>query len=430
METWENRPMTVQIETLNPKLHNRNITKLGFPRVEDYDYQSQLDIIHFLKQVRMDVIDMDDPDVPDSVKDNIEFTIDTSNPKKHLLEINVKRNHTRVAELKKIRSKFINSVENDPNINLIDNNVLIFYFDSLSRASLKRFLPKTFEWLSQFVNSDSHLSANEFFRYHSFFVNTYGSNDIMYFGGNGSFTKSDPNVFQYYSQAGYITASFRDMCELESISVKNFENYADYHPYRYDHLAAGFAWDSHYGIFDGKTLKSNLNGKNSPYTHWIYGKQVHNIAFEYTLQFWEQYPDVKKMMRLHISDAHEPTGQVIMYADYDTVKFLQEFYSKGYLNDTQFIFVSDHGQHSIVRHAFFIPDDSRLAENKLPLLIHITPKSIWTNDNNLSDSSIWSSSKLGLSSYSNLTNINEKSINISENLSSNEQSFIGKLIQN
>lgn len=103
---------------------------------------------------------------------------------------------------------------------------------------------------------------------------------------------------------------------------------------------------------------------------------MHNIVLDYSLQFFETYPDVRKFMRVHISDAHENTGEVIKYADEDFVKFFKKFYEKGYLNHTQVMFVSDHGAHFFVNHMPFIPDDSRHQENAFPILIHMAPKSI------------------------------------------------------
>lgn len=95
---------------------------------------------------------------------------------------------------------------------------------------------------------------------------------------------------------------------------------------------------------------------------------------DYSMQFFDTYPDVRKLMRIHISDAHENTGEVIKYADQDFVNFFQKFYEKGHLNTTQVIFISDHGAHFFVNHMPFIPDDSRRQENAFPILIHLAPK--------------------------------------------------------
>lgn len=259
--------MTVYKTSLNPKLHNKNFTKLGFPRVEHYEPKYRLNFTLFQNRVRQEIIDMDDPEVPEEIKQNIEFTIDTSDPKQHKLEINVKRNETRAAELKKIRIDFRRSIYNKSTHNLIDNNVMLFYIDSLSRASLKRAMPKTFEWLGQFVDSDSHLSAHEFFRYHSYFQNTYPSVNMMFFGNYGDFKNSNKNIFTKYSEAGYIVGSFRDMCELDSTKIyKHGFEISDPNQAKYDHLAAGFACDFNYDRYDGSGTIGFMQGKNSIFT--------------------------------------------------------------------------------------------------------------------------------------------------------------------
>lgn len=40
----------------------------------------------------------------------------------------------------------------------------------------------------------------------------------------------------------------------------------------------------------------------------MYGREMHDLALDYTTQFWDTYPDVRKLMRLHLSETHENTG--------------------------------------------------------------------------------------------------------------------------
>ena len=50
---------------------------------------------------------MDDPDVPQNVKDNIEFVLDVSNNNSHILHVDLKKNYTRSEEAKQLRSKIL-----------------------------------------------------------------------------------------------------------------------------------------------------------------------------------------------------------------------------------------------------------------------------------------------------------------------------------
>lgn len=101
-----------------------------------------------------------------------------------------------------------------------------------------------------------------------------------------------------------------------------------------------------------------------------------DIQLDYITQFWETYPDVKKFFRADFNYAHEATGELIKYTDDVYVEFFKNFYDKGYLKDTQVLFVADHGAHFATLRTPFFPDDSRLIENALPMLFHLTPRNI------------------------------------------------------
>jgi membrane-anchored protein YejM (alkaline phosphatase superfamily) len=108
----------------------------------------------------------------------------------------------------------------------------------------------------------------------------------------------------------------------------------------------------------------------------VLGEYLHNQILDYTWQFWEAYPDVKKYFRAYFQEAHEATGEVVTTIDQDIANFLEKFHSKGYLSDTIITFLADHGAHFAVMHAPFLPDDSRMRELHLPLLIHLTKTDI------------------------------------------------------
>ena len=97
---------------------------------------------------------------------------------------------------------------------------------------------------------------------------------------------------------------------------------------------------------------------------------------EYLRQFWEAYPDNHKFFRTHFSEAHELSGELIRYIDIDIRNLLDEFYTKGYLNNTMLMIISDHGSHSVTIRVPVLPDNSRYIENYLPLLFHLSPKNI------------------------------------------------------
>lgn len=108
----------------------------------------------------------------------------------------------------------------------------------------------------------------------------------------------------------------------------------------------------------------------------MYGKAVHELQIDYLKQFWEAYPDNRKLFRTHFSEAHEILGQLILHIDDDIHDMLDYFYKMGYLDDTMLIVMSDHGAHSVTLKIPLFPDNSRYIENYLPLLIHLTPRDV------------------------------------------------------
>ena len=158
------------------------------------------------------MIDMDDPNVDPKVKENIEVTVDVSRDDEHFIEINVKRNDTRVQELKEIRKQVIEEDKRTGNTARVDTNVVVLYIDHFSRANFHRQLKKLDAWLDQFSHGkDEEYEIFEFFRFHSVARNTPKNNNAMFFGFNDVYnTNTSESVFKYFSENGYITGAFVD----------------------------------------------------------------------------------------------------------------------------------------------------------------------------------------------------------------------------
>jgi len=360
--------------------HRQNMKKLGYPRPENWPNEMKYKESLYKKKVHANVIDMNDPDVPTHVKDNIEITVDITNHKSHRIEVDVKRNDTRAEELKIIREQVLRQDEIDGNTERVDHNVLILYIDNLSRAHFHRKMKELDGWLDQFTeDKNAELEATEFMRYHTVSKNTYKSNNAMYYGESAELNYNETtNVFRHFSKNGYITGMFRDECDYSAALFD--DKLKRPHFYNWDHYGSTIACDTNYDRGNTRNLVLD-SGRNSQYKRCLYGKGLHEIQLDYLTQFWEAYPDVRKVFRTSMSYAHEFTGELIKYADSDYVDLLQNFYEKGYLDDTQVIIVSDHGAHFLTTRTNVFPDDSRRMENALPLLISLTPRSV--SDKNL-----------------------------------------------
>lgn len=361
-------------EMLNEKIRDRDsIKKLGYPRVEDYPDELRVDKDGYRNYVREQVIDMDDPEIPQEVKDNIEFTVDISDPDFHKLEIELKPNMTRAEEQKALREEVIAKEKKDGSYeHRIDKNVLILYIDNLSRAHFYRKMPKTAEWLSQFVdNQDGDLNTYQFFRYHSVFYNTIFSNNALYYGEVEDVNDTSQNMFDAYSRNGYMTGFFKDSCESTSNSIAD-PNMKLHH---WDHFGGSVTCDTNYDDHDFTSL-TVFEGKSSAVRRCFYSKNMHEYQIEYLKQFWAAYPENRKFFRTHFSEAHELTGELIKYADEDIRDLLQYFYEQGYLEDTFVTLLADHGAHALTLRFPAFPDNSRYIENYYPILIHLTKNDI------------------------------------------------------
>ena len=317
---------------------------------------------------------MDDPDIPQKVKEDIEITVDLTNDEFHKVKIDLKRNNTRVEEVKKIREKVLNT-DKEIGKQRIDKDMLIIYMDNISRAHFHRKFKNLTYWLEENTNTEnSEYNSYEYFRYHSKVTFTHPNCAAMYCGVDDAKYNDTNNVFKYFSENGYITGYFADCCQPETMDFEDIKNNGVPY-YKYDHYAVNIACDFNHDT--GSEIQIVLNkGRNTHFRRCLYGMSIHDIQLEYVKQFWDKYNDTRKVFRTVFNENHEATGELIKYNDNGYVNLLNYFNEKGYLKDTIVMVVSDHGQHFIVGRSFFLPDDSRLEENYLPFLLLLIPRDI------------------------------------------------------
>jgi hypothetical protein len=177
-EDCNKKKMTVDTTPWPDYLKSRNATRIGYPRPENWSNEIKIHETLYKEAVYKNIVDMDDPSVPSEIKDNIEITVDMTDEDSHLININVKRNETRVGELKKIREEVLKKDIENGNTERLDHNVLVLYIDNISRAHFHRKMTEFNKWLDQFAEQENaELVAIEFMRYHTISKNTYKSNN-------------------------------------------------------------------------------------------------------------------------------------------------------------------------------------------------------------------------------------------------------------
>ena len=278
------------------------------------------------------------------------------------VKVQVQRNETLVKEKEKEKK------EKNYNIKNMFTNVIVMFFDTLSRVHFFRKLPKTASFLNKFSKyepdfSKKQMTIFQFFKYNSIKSFTDPNLRATYFGAN---MYSDGTFFaEYFREKGYILGRVSTYCEKSSIlfwhkTIRRRFNI------RWDHdgTAVSCIEGTYRGFFH--TLLYSLIKK------CIFGKQVIEYAIEYLESFMTTYFDVNKMFLFESGEAHEPTGQIIGYFDEIFYKFLNKLYTQGFFSNTTIVIFADHGQHLNGPLYLFNCEDFKY-ERTLPLLLLLIP---------------------------------------------------------
>lgn len=100
-----------------------NLTFIGYPRIEHYGSH---DLIHgytFQNRIRGEIVNMDDPSLDQTAKNEIEFTLNMTDPSKHILNYKVAKNETRANEQKLVRQEILEQDREMNNTSRIDMDV-------------------------------------------------------------------------------------------------------------------------------------------------------------------------------------------------------------------------------------------------------------------------------------------------------------------
>ena len=246
------------------------------------------------------------------------------------LQIKVNKNITLIKEKKKI-------VNNNKN-KFMFKNVIVMFFDTISRVHFFRKFPKVTSFFNNFSRYETNYSRKkmtifEFFKYNS--INTYTDPNLKaaYCGAKKN---GHGNYFaKYFKDQGYIIGKATTFCEKSSIILNNNK----LNEIRWDH--EGISIPCIKGIY-----RSFLIHKlNSLIKKCLFGKQIFEYALEYLESFLKAYFDYNKMFLFESGEGHEPTGQVIGYLDDILYNFFFKLFSEKFSLNTTIILFSDHGQH-------------------------------------------------------------------------------------
>ena len=295
--------------------------------------------------VKKNLIDMDNIEILDKLKENTpEIIADFSKSQLGELKINVNYNDTLSKERKKLE-KYSKPYS---------ENILILYYDSISRSNGLRHLKKTLKFIEKFMSYKGYSNklfpkekyhSFQFLKYHSFIFHTRANYPKMFYGCNKG--KNMTRITKHFKKNGYVTAFSIDMCKLDSCYLP--------HDMSKEEIS-----DHEYLICD-----PNKKGISYMMKRCLYDKI--NIAhqLEYGNQFWVKYKNNRKFLLIVNNDGHEGTLEVIKYDDEYSYKFLNNLFKKNLLKDSTVMIMSDHG--CPIPSIYYFSNFFRYEEN-LPML--------------------------------------------------------------
>ena len=258
-------------------------------------------------------IDMDKD--RDKLLNSPEFEISFDKNDKGSLKISITPNKTLIKERRKLE-----------NPNSLLKNVLLLFFDSVSRKKFQTALPITSKWIEKYMkktyrtpseNNFNNLKAYQFLKYHS--VGGYTIvNALPMLYGNSMKSKSGIKINKYFIENGYITGFILDQCNTEVFwdSLRQYTNNVQTVPW--DHFGNGIFCDNNYGA----SFRSFFKGSSSLIRRSLYGKQTIDLELEYGEKFWDAYKNSRKFLLLAFMHGHEPTYSVLKYIDKPIAGFL------------------------------------------------------------------------------------------------------------
>ena len=153
-------------------------------------------------------------------------------------------------------------------------------------------------------------------------------------------TSNGTSLIKYMKSQGYITGQSINLCSKELfVTMNNCLNEVEFSDF--DHENVAMFCDPNY--YDRTNPYPVFSGPFSIIRKCLYQKDTYEYVIEYGKQFWENYKENKKFLRLSFIDAHEGTGEVIKYLDKPIYDFLIYLLDNNMLKNTAIIFASDHG---------------------------------------------------------------------------------------
>ena len=276
---------------------NKTCKRIGFPLTnkdpicyKDFDKGNPI-----YKYVFDNLVDMDNEEILNKYfKDKMpEIIIDFTDNDKGKLIVDVKFNKTLSVERK------LSESNSEP----YSDNILLLYFDSLSRANAIRQLKKTMNFFEKFISFKGGYNKNypseifhsfQFFKYHSFDGYTFINYPFLFYGQKKE-NKNKHLITEFLKKNGYVTCNVHDYCEIENTRT-------------YHNLSEDEIFDHQY-----ISCEPNNNEISVNIIRCLNDKPNIEHFLNYIEQFWKKYKNNRKYASLFTNHGHEGTLSVIKY---------------------------------------------------------------------------------------------------------------------
>ena len=372
----EKRMLFEYIKKSNNPYVTPNAKRIGYPQINkgDFPLENHDGMIKLSREVVLNLVDMDNlpPHItPDKIPDTyVDFTNDPEDPNSQFgkIHFNLTKNETLVEERNK----------KSQNNEVIFNNIIILFIDTVSRAHVNRKLPKFKEWLEKFMKYESEDFINyQFLKFHSLGVHTLLNLKPMIYG-ESVLSPNGVNMLKYIKEKGYITAQVNNYCMPEPYQLRpSFDSLNITNEY-FDHELISLFCEPNY--FRPENPFPLNRGNCAILRRCLYGHDTFDYLFEYSKLFWRTYEGSRRFLRFSSMDSHEATGELVNLIDEPLTNFLDDLYKSGDLNDTILFLFSDHGNHMAI-HLTLLPTDDLEIEKIMPFFFILIPKKSNDYDN-------------------------------------------------
>ena len=299
-----------------------NTSVLNYPKTNKMDLYTG-DEISFEKKVMTKVKGSWEKDLENSevflVKDK----------KSSNIEMNINKNTTLENQRKQLS-------KNNAKI----KNILVIYFDSLSRAHFHRKFSDYSSFLSDLSDiSNGYYESFEFLKYHTFGNEGINPTLLSMFLGKDSLSFEKPtHIITHLKKNGFITAQSANVCSQNLNKNININMIND----KFDYENIAMFCDQFYNSVSTKS--ANVKGINASVKRCLYGKNTYEYVLNYGKLFWNTYPNNNKFLLLGFFDSSEKSGEVVKYMDNALSDFLLELINQGKFHKTALFIVSSSGE--------------------------------------------------------------------------------------